>query len=243
VYLFTYFDLALLTAFLALPPDYSRINDAAPITALGDSGRATPDLVIAKALISIRKALASATTFTAIDPVAHIANTLHTSLTTIKHGHEFHLWPRSSTAAALQAIHECVNRVTRFLTLHPDLHKASSTSATSSTSSPFSPQSHSTISANTLLRRAFATADTLALETCSLHFASGGRRAGLLLFGNVDATIDREMDTKDDLLDLQYWKSCFEGVRVGAREWRDEVGVVVFGDTVAWLEQEIMVLV
>jgi hypothetical protein len=78
---------------------------------------------------------------------------------------------------------------------------------------------------------------------CSLHFASGGRRAGLHLFGDADATVDREMDTKDDLLDLQYWKSAFEGVGVEAREWRDEVGVVVFGDTVAWLEQEIMVLV
>lgn len=77
---------------------------------------------------------------------------------------------------------------------------------------------------------------------CSLHFASGDRRA-LLLFGDADATVDREMDTKDDFLDLHYWKSAFEGVGVEAREWRDEVGVVVFGDTVAWLEQEIMVLV
>jgi hypothetical protein len=137
-----------------------------------------------------------------------------------------------------------VDRVTQFLTLHPDLHKSSFTSVTSSTTpSIFSPHPSSAINANTLLRRAFAAADTLALEMCSLHFASGGRRAGLLLFGDADATVDREMDTKDDLLDLQYWKSAFEGVGVEAREWRDEVGVVVFGDTVAWLEQEIMVLV
>jgi hypothetical protein len=180
--------------------------------------------------------------------VLHIAETLHTSLTTIKHSHRFHLWPRSSTAAVLQAIHECVDRVTQFLTLHPDLHKSSFTSATSpaipSTSSLFSPHPSSATNATTLLRRAFAVADTLALETCSLHFASGGRRAGLLLFGEPSsALIDRKTDTKDDLLDLQYWKMAFEGVRCQSREWRDEVGVVVLGDTVAWLEQEIMVLV
>jgi hypothetical protein len=177
--------------------------------------------------------------------VAHIVNTLHTSLTTIKHGHKFHLWPRSSTAAAFQAIHECVDRVTQFLTLHPDIHKSSSTTPSTS-ASLFSPlPSSSAINSNTLLRRAFAVADTLALETCSLHFASGGRRAGLLLFGDgaAAATINRDTDTEDDLLDLQYWKNAFGGVRVEARGWRDEVGVVVFGDTVPWLEQEIMVLV
>ncbi|KAI4841067.1 hypothetical protein E4T44_07867 [Aureobasidium sp. EXF-8845] len=242
--------LPLLIAFLALPPDYSSIDNPPPITALKDSGPATPDLVIAKALITIRKTLASATTAsTHLNPLLHIANTLHTSLATMKHGHKSHLWPRSSTAAALQAIHECVDRVTQFLTFHPHLHKSSFTSAisstiSSSTSSLFSPlPSSSAINANTLFRRAFAVADTLALEMCSLHFASGGRRARLLLFGDADATVEREVDTKDDLLDLQYWKNAFEGVRIEARIWMNEVGVVVFGDTVAWLEQEIMVLV
>jgi hypothetical protein len=227
--------------FPALPPDYSSINDPPSITRLKDSGSATPDLVIAKALVSIRKSLASAAIFTHRDPMAHIANTLHTSLTTIKNGHNFHLWPRSSTSAALQAIHECVDRVTQFLTVRPDLHKSSPISAIPLL---FSPHPSSAMNANTLLRRAFGVADTLALEMCSLHFASGGRRAGLLLFGDeAAATVDREMDTKDDLLDLQYWKKSFEGVRVEAREWRDEVGIVVFGDTVSWLEQEIMALV
>jgi hypothetical protein len=56
-------------------------------------------------------------------------------------------------------------------------------------------------------------------------------------------SIDRDTDSKDDLLDLQYWKKAFGNVRVEASEWREEVGVVVFEDTVAWLEQEIMALV
>jgi hypothetical protein len=109
--------------------------------------------------------------------------------------------------------------------------------------------------ANTILRRAFTVADTLALELCSLHFASGGRRAGLQVFGEAGAaatssnsgsnnnSIDRTTDQKDDLLDLQYLKKAFENVRVEASEWREEVGVVVFEDTVAWLEMEVMRLV
>jgi hypothetical protein len=53
---------------------------------------------------------------------------------------------------------------------------------------------------------------------------------------------NKEVDTKDDLLELQYWKKTFEGARRDAVEWKEEVGVCVFGDTVAWLEQEIMSL-
>ena len=51
------------------------------------------------------------------------------------------------------------------------------------------------------------------------------------------------IDQKDDLLELQYWKKKFEDVRMEAQKWKGEVGVCVFGDSVAWLEQEIMSLV
>jgi hypothetical protein len=241
----------LIDSILALPPDYSSINNPSPVIAIKDSGPATPDLVIATSLTSLRKTLASASTHP--NPLICIANTLHASLTTIKHGHSFRLWPRSSTSIALHVIHECVDRVTQFLSLHPDLHQQASISSSSSSSSNsafLSGLSFSTrninVSANTILRRAFTVADTLALELCSLHFASGGRRAGLQLFGTAghnNNIIDRDTDSKDDLLDLQYWKKAFESVRVEANEWREEVGVVVFEDTVAWLEQEIMALV
>jgi hypothetical protein len=257
---FDFFNHTFLTnSISALPPDYSSINNPSPVTTLTDSGPATPDLVIATSLTSLRKTLASASTHP--NPLVCIANTLHTSLTTIKHGHSFHLWPRSSTSTALHAIHECVDRVTQFLSLHPELQKQTSISSSSgSPTSPFLSRLPSltrgtNTNANTILRRAFTVADTLALELCSLHFASGGRRAGLQVFGEAGAaatssnsgsnnnSIDRTTDQKDDLLDLQYWKKAFENVRVEASEWREEVGVVVFEDTVAWLEMEVMRLV
>lgn len=52
-----------------------------------------------------------------------------------------------------------------------------------------------------------------------------------------------EIDTNDDLSELQYWKKKFEVARREAMEWKEEVGVTVFGDTGAWLEQEVMRLV
>ena len=54
---------------------------------------------------------------------------------------------------------------------------------------------------------------------------------------------NNEIDTNDDLLELQYWKKKFESVRREALEWKEDVGITVFGDTIAWLEQEIMSLV
>jgi len=54
---------------------------------------------------------------------------------------------------------------------------------------------------------------------------------------------DNEIDTNDDLLELQYWKKKFECTRREALERKEDVGITVFGDTIAWLEQEIMSLV
>lgn len=235
--------------FLALPPDYSSINNLTSVIALRDANSATPEHTIATALSNLRKALAAPTDS---DPsskhLVHIANTLHTSLLTIKQGFTTHLWPRSATSASLHAIHECVDRVVQFLFLRPDL-------CDQSTSRLLHQIVTRAKNANTLLRRAFSCADTLALELCSLHFSSGGRRAGLMLPSNPlplpssahsRMTMDEEnneIDTKDDLLELQYWKRKFENVRKEALEWKEEVGVTVFGDTGAWLEQEVMVLV
>lgn len=96
--------------------------------------------------------------------------------------------------------------------------------------------------AHTALRKAFATADALALELCSLHFASGGRRAQLAgsASRSVVPTPSDMLDSNDDFLDLQYWKRRFESLRVEAQEWKSEVGVVVFDDTVTWLEHTIL---
>lgn len=63
---------------------------------------------------------------------------------------------------------------------------------------------------------------------------------------NSRMTMDEEhneIDTKDDLLELQYWKRKFEMTRREALEWKEEVGVTVFGDVGAWLEGEIVRLV
>jgi len=54
---------------------------------------------------------------------------------------------------------------------------------------------------------------------------------------------NNEIDTNDDLLELQFWKKKFECARREALEWKEDVGITVFGDTIAWLEQEIMSLV
>jgi hypothetical protein len=47
-------------------------------------------------------------------------------------------------------------------------------------------------------------------------------------------------DLEDEFLDLQFWKIRFEGVKRGILEWRDDVGVVVFGECLEWLELGIM---
>ena len=54
---------------------------------------------------------------------------------------------------------------------------------------------------------------------------------------------DNEIDTNDDLLELQNWKKKFECTRRESVEWKEDVGITVFGDTIAWLVQEIMSLV
>ena len=54
---------------------------------------------------------------------------------------------------------------------------------------------------------------------------------------------NNQSDKKDDLLELQYWKRKFEMTRREALEWKEEVGVTVFGDVSAWLEGEIVRLV
>ncbi|KEQ73433.1 hypothetical protein M436DRAFT_46112, partial [Aureobasidium namibiae CBS 147.97] len=233
----------------ALPPDYSSINNLGPVIALEDTGSATPEHVIATALSTLRKALAAPSDSDSTPKhLVHIANTLHTSLLASKKGFTTHLWPLSATSASLHATHECVDRVIHFLAVHhPDLDERIS----SPLSSPFLRHLTRTFkSPSTLLRRAFSCADSLALELCSLHFASGGRRAGLMLpvrplsldAGMLDSG-DNEIDTNDDLLELQYWKKKLESVRREALERMEDVGITVFGDTIAWLEQEIMSLV
>lgn len=97
--------------------------------------------------------------------------------------------------------------------------------------------------AHSALRKAFAAADALALELCSLHFASGGRRAQLAgsSSGSIVATSSNStQDSNDDFLDLQFWKKRFEDVKTEALEWKEEVGVVVFHETVTWLEHTIL---
>lgn len=193
----------------ALPPDYSSLNTQGPLIALTDTGPASTQLVIATAISNLRKALASPTT---PNPLANIANTLHTCITAIKNGHSKHLWPIINTAASLHGIHQCVDRVIHFLALHPDLHNASQYYDHN-----FPPLTMTTSNPNTLLRRAFSAADTLALEVCSLHFASGGRKAGLMLpippqpLNHRTPAADgmKIIDAKDDLLELQYWKRAF----------------------------------
>lgn len=164
---------------------------------------------------------------------------MRTSLRTIKRGHKTKLWPRSTTALALHAVHECVDRVIMYLTLHPELYAHL----------PVPPRFLSrlpsmTKRAHTALRKAFAAADALAKEFCSLHFASGGRRAQLAGSASssrsVVPTPNSMLDTNDDFLDLQYWKKRFEGLEQEAQEWNREVGAVVFDGTVAWLEQELL---
>ena len=54
---------------------------------------------------------------------------------------------------------------------------------------------------------------------------------------------NNQIDKKDDLLELQYWKRKFEGARREAMEWKEDVGVTVFGDVGVWLEGEIVRLV
>jgi len=234
---------------LALPPDYSSIDNLAPVITLRDTGSATPEHVIATALSTLRKALAAPSDSDSHPKhLIHIANTLRTSLLAFKKGFTTHLWPLSATSASLHVTHECVDRVIHFLSInHPDFDERFS----SPLSSPFLRHLTGTFkSPSTLLRRAFSCADTLALELCSLHFASGGRRAGLMLpvrplsldAGMLDSE-DNEIDINDDLLELQYWKKKFECARREALGWKEVVGITVFGDTIAWLEQEIMSLV
>ncbi|KAI4742229.1 hypothetical protein E4T50_07376 [Aureobasidium sp. EXF-12298] len=221
----------------ALPPAYADINNKLQIPRATDDGPADARTVISSAITSLREVIADPEPARHTNPVIHVANVLHTSLRTIERGHKTKLWPRSTTALALHAVHECVDRVIMYLTIHPELYAHL----------PLSPRFLSRVSgmakrAHTALRKAFAAADTLALELCSLHFASGGRRAQLAASASrsIVPTPHSMLDTNDDFLDLQYWKKRFEGVRQEALEWKREVGVVVFDDTVTWLEHTIL---
>lgn len=166
---------------------------------------------------------------------------MRTSLRTIKRSQKPKLWLKSTTALALHAVHECVDRVVMYISLHTELYAHL----------PVPPRFLSrlpgmTKRAHSALRKAFAAADALAKEFCSLHFASGGRRAQLAgsasssTFRSIVSAPHEILDTNDDLLDLQYWKKRFEGLRQEAQKWNREVGAVVFDGTVAWLEQEIL---
>ncbi|KAG9833474.1 hypothetical protein KCU98_g10338, partial [Aureobasidium melanogenum] len=222
----------------ALPPAYTDINNMIKIPKATDGGPADARTVISSATTSLREAIADPEPARHTNPVIRVANTLHASLRTIKRGHKTKLWARSTTALALHAVHECVDRVVMYLSLHPELYAHL----------PLPPRFLSRVPsmakrAHTALRKAFAAADTLALELCSLHFASGGRRAQLTISTSsrsIVPTPNNMLDTNDDFLDLQYWKKRFEGVRQEALEWKREVGVVVFEDTVAWLEHTIL---
>ncbi|KAI4728040.1 hypothetical protein E4T49_04158 [Aureobasidium sp. EXF-10728] len=222
----------------ALPPTYSNINSRINVPKITDGSSADAQTVISSAITSLRKAIAEPEPARHANPLIHIADTLRASLLTIKRSHTTKLWPRSTTALALHATHECVDRVIMYLSLHLSLYAHL----------PLPPRFLSRLpdlakKAHTSLRRAFTAADTLALELCSMHFASGGRRAQLLAVPTASlATPTGIMDSNDDFLELQIWKKRFEGTRREAREWKNEVGVVVFYHTVNWLEQEIMAI-
>ncbi|KAH0339344.1 hypothetical protein KCU81_g7236, partial [Aureobasidium melanogenum] len=223
----------------ALPPAYTDINNQVHIPKATDGGPADARTVMASAITSLRAAIADPEPARHTNPLIHVADTLRTSLRTIKRGHKPKLWPRSTTALALHAVHECIDRVVMYLSLHPELYAHL----------PVPPRFLSRLPgiakrAHTALRKAFAAADALAKEFCSLHFAAGGRRAQL--DGSASSsrsavpTPNSMLDSNDDFLDLQYWKKRFEGARQEAQDWNREVGAVVFDGTVAWLEQEIL---
>ncbi|KAG9638364.1 hypothetical protein KCU64_g13836, partial [Aureobasidium melanogenum] len=221
----------------ALPPAYADISNKIQIPKVTDGGPADARTVISSAITSLREVIADPEPARHTNPVIHVANTLRTSLLTIKRGHKTKLWPRAIIALALHAVHECVDRVVMYLILHPELYAHL----------PLPPRFLSRVSgmakrAHTTLRKAFAAADALALELCSLHFASGGRRAQLIASTSLSIvhTPTNMLDTNDDFLDLQYWKKRFEGVRQEALEWKREVGVVVFYETGTWLEHTIL---
>ncbi|KAG9683844.1 hypothetical protein KCU95_g18024, partial [Aureobasidium melanogenum] len=223
----------------ALPPAYADINNQAHTPKATDGGPADVRTVISSAIISLREAIAAPKPDRHTNPLIHVADTLRSSLRTIKRGQKPKLWPPSTTALALHAVHECVDRVVMYLSLHPELYAHLSLPPSFLNRLPSIAKR-----AHTALRKAFAAADALATEFCSLHFASGGRRAQLA--GSASSsrlavpTPNSMLDPNDDFLDLQYWKKRFEGVRQEAQDWNSEVGAVVFDGTIAWLEQEIL---
>ncbi|KAI5199063.1 hypothetical protein E4T39_06407 [Aureobasidium subglaciale] len=217
----------------ALPPAYSDIN-ISNTTTITDLGPTSAQEIITSASTFLRKALAEAPPQICPHSLLAIAKALHESLRCIKNSQDLSLWPRSSsTSLALHAVHEMVDRVISWLIL-----SSSSESRAFGQCKPIRfPLVH--------LRAAFSAADALVHDLCSLHFCSGGRRTGLsaaqIPFLCDDA--NGEVDKRDDFLELQWWKTKFEGTRVEGRVWREDVGVVVSEDTGAWLEATILSLV
>lgn len=222
---------------LALPPAYADINNQVHIPRATDGSPANAEAVITSAITSLREAIADPEPARHTNPLIRVADSLRASLLTIKRGHKTKLWPRSTIALALHAIHECVDRVVIYLDLHQELYAQL----------PLPPRFLSRLPAmarraQSSLRKAFAAADALAVELCSWHFASGGRRAQLAITTSrsIVPASQNMLDSNDDFLDLQYWKKRFESVKVEAQEWKSEAGVVVFDDTITWLEHTIL---
>ncbi|KAK6007690.1 hypothetical protein QM012_004504 [Aureobasidium pullulans] len=226
----------------ALPPAYGDINKQIHIPKVKDDGPADVRTVISSAITSLREAIADPKPAHHTNPLIRVANSLRASLLTIKRGHKHKLWPPSTIALALHAIHECVDRVIMYLSLHLELYAHL----------PLSPSFLSRLPAmakraHTALRKAFVAADTLALELCHLHFASGGRRAQIVANSASASTSTSRLngiqDSSDEFLNLQFWKKRFEVLRTEAVEWKDEVGVVMFEGTVSWLEEMVLSMV
>lgn len=226
----------LLTPILALPPAYDQIDTQVNINSVTDIATANATTVLSLAKASLRRAIAES--HDRPDRLLRIAQGFLHAIASITRANKKAMWPLECTAQTLDAIYEICSRVSQYITLSYDNEDDEL------------PQRlprrilsclNTTHRAHRTLRKAFLSADSLATDIISHHFSSGGRRAGLYTAAiPFHSPLHGNTDLEDEFLDLQFWKIRFEGVKRGILERRDDVGVVVFGECLEWLELGIM---
>ncbi|THY73363.1 hypothetical protein D6C86_07853 [Aureobasidium pullulans] len=220
----------------ALPPAYDQIDTHVNGNSVTDIATANATTILSSAKASLRRAIAES--HDRPDRLLRIAQGFLHAIASITRANKKAMWPLECTSQILDAIYEMCSRVSQYITLSYD----------NEDDEPPQRLPHRILSclntthrAHRTLRKAFLSADSLSTDIISHHFSSGGRRAGLYTAAiPFHSPLRGNTDLEDEFLDLQFWKIRLEGVKRGILEWRDDVGVVVFGECLEWLELGIM---
>lgn len=214
-----------------------------------DATPATLPATITHAQLTLRTAISSTPHPPTLATLTTVSRALHGSLRSISQALLSDTCPPCSGSLVLHAVTEMLERVVQMhciSALAEQQQRSQFSPARPAASSPTSE------SATRLLRYALVAADSLTFEACMLHFSSGGRRAALVsasastsaatstsASATTTASTSGTADSRDQINDLQSWRTRFERLRKEVGSQDEVFGLYVFADTLVWVEDTV----